>query len=137
LVCALLTAPSSPPVNVDVSNITSRSLNATWEPPLPANRNGVITGYRLNVTVIQDSTTIQLFSSTRSLIVNSLEPFTAYTIAVAAQTTVATGPYSKALSVMTTEDGKIKIDQDGMTTRIIILYLVQCKCIVCDSYQST
>ena len=49
---------------------------------------------------------LQLVSSTTSLVVNSLEPFTSYTIAVAAQTTVATGPYSQAVSVMTMEDGE-------------------------------
>ena len=106
LLCASSTAPSSPPINVGVSNLTSSSLNATWEPPLPASRNGVIIGYFINVTVIEDSITIQLVSSTTSLVVNSLEPFTSYTIAVAAQTTVATGPYSQAVSVMTMEDGE-------------------------------
>ena len=67
---------------------------------------------------------LQLVSSTTSLVVNSLEPFTSYTIAVAAQTTVATGPYSQAVSVMTMEDGEKNWTMRVLTTCSI--WYIQC-----------
>ena len=74
---------------------------------MAADRNGIITGYFVNVTDIENDITIQLFTSSIALIVDSLEPFTVYTVTVAAQTAVGAGPYSIGLSTITTEDGKI------------------------------
>ena len=73
---------------------------------MAADRNGAITGYFVNVTNAENSITVQLFTSSVSLIVDSLEPFTLYAITIAAQTAVGAGPYSIALSQITMEDGK-------------------------------
>ena len=74
---------------------------------MAADRNGAITGYFVNVTNVESDVTMQLFTSSTTLIVASLKPFTVYTVTVAAQTAVGAGPYSIGLSRKTMEDGKI------------------------------
>ena len=76
---------------------------------MAADRNGAITGYFVNVTNVENGITIQLFTSSTNLIVDLLEPFTVYTINIAAQTAVGAGPYSVGLSTITMEDGKTVI----------------------------
>ena len=76
---------------------------------MAADHNGAITGYFVNVTNVESDITIQLFTSSTTLIVDSLEPFTVYTVTIAAQTAVGAGPYSIGLSTMTMEDGKTVI----------------------------
>ena len=73
---------------------------------MEADHNGAITGYSVNVTNVENGITVQLFTSSTTLIVNSLEPFTVYAITIAAQTAVGAGPYSIALSQITMEDGE-------------------------------
>ena len=73
---------------------------------MEADHNGAITGYSVNVTNVENGITVQLFTSSTSLIVDSLEPFTVYAITIAAQTAVGAGPYSIALSEITMEDGE-------------------------------
>ena len=73
---------------------------------MAADHNGAITGYFVNVTNVEIGITVQLFTSSTSLIVDSLEPFTVYAITIAAQTAVGAGPYSMGLSQITMEDGK-------------------------------
>ena len=76
---------------------------------MAADRNGAIIGYFVNVKNVEKGTKVQLFTSSTNLIVDSLEPFTVYTINIAAQTAVGAGPYSIGLSTMTMEDGKTVI----------------------------
>ena len=76
---------------------------------MAADRNGPITGYFVNVTNVDNGITIQFFTSSTNLIVDSLEPFTVYTITIAAQTAVGAGPYSMGLPRITMEDGKTVI----------------------------
>ena len=73
---------------------------------MAADRNGAITGYFVNVTNVENDITIQLFTSSTTLIVDSLEPFTVYNTTIAAQTAVGAGPYSIDLFAKTKEDGK-------------------------------
>ena len=73
---------------------------------MAADRNGAITGYFVNVTNVENDITLQLFTTSTTLIVDSLEPFTVYTVIVAAQTAVDAGPYSIGLSQITMEAGK-------------------------------
>ena len=77
----------------------------TWEDPESEDVNGVITGYVINVT---DSSgqRFQTTSTSRSLLLDELSPFTVYTCLVAARTSVGVGPFSLALSFTTDEAGK-------------------------------
>ena len=76
---------------------------------MAADHNGAITGYFVNVTNVENGITIQRFTSSTAMIVDSLEPFTVYNITIAAQTAVGAGPYSIGLPTITMEDGKITI----------------------------
>ena len=83
-----------------------RSVVLTWDPPPPEDRNGPIVGYVINVTVIETGEMFQLTSSTNTLSVASLKPFTRYVCIIAARTPVGLGPFSTTITVMTPEDGK-------------------------------
>jgi len=84
----------------------SRSVVLTWDPPPPEDQNGPIVGYVINVTVIETGEMFQLTSSTNTLSVASLKPFTHYVCIIAARTSVGLGPFSTTVTVMTPEDGK-------------------------------
>ena len=103
---ALCTAPSSPPGNFVAMPTDPRSVVLTWDPPPPEDRNGPIVGYVINVTVIATGEMFQLTSSTNTLSVASLKPFTRYVCIIAARTPVGLGPFSTTITVMTPEDGK-------------------------------
>ena len=47
-------APSGPPLNVRTSALSDSAVVITWDPPAPLERNGIITGYIVNITGIQD-----------------------------------------------------------------------------------
>ena len=87
---------------------------------MATDHNGIITGYFVNVTNFESDITIQLFTSSTTLIVDSLEPFTVYTITIAAQTAVGAGPYSIGLSTITMEDGKTVIICFSITSFVLV-----------------
>ena len=82
--------PSGPPQSL-VSSVTSRTLTLSWSPPLLSHRNGVIISY-----LITCSSGGSIINSTRtsstSLTITGLQPFTNYTCSVRAATTVGDGP---------------------------------------------
>ena len=49
-------APSGPPLNVHAIPVSDSAIMITWEPPSLFERNGVITGYQVNVTKVEDGT---------------------------------------------------------------------------------
>ena len=102
----LFTAPSSSPGNFVAMPTDPRSVVLTWDPPPPEDRNGPIVGYVINVTVTATGEMFQLTSSTNTLSVTSLDPFTRYVCIIAARTSVGLGPFSTTIMVMTPEDGK-------------------------------
>ncbi len=99
-----LSAPSSPPLDVLVTDITSTSLLLTWSPPATEDHNGVLEEYTILITSVTDY--LDFFIEENSLIVDSLKPYTKYDIVVAASTHEGMGPFSEALTVQTEEDGK-------------------------------
>ena len=99
-------APSSPPTNIAVANVSSDSFLPSWDPPPVEDINGVIRYYMLRVTEVETSRTFYVTTNTTLLELNGLHPFYMYTSAVAAQT-VALGPYSSAISVRLGEEGKM------------------------------
>ena len=96
-------APSGPPQDFIISVTSPRSINLAWSPPLPSQRNGVITSYFTNCssgyTIINTTRT-----SSTSLTIAGLEPFTNYTCSVSAATVVGDGP-AAIIQTMTAEYG--------------------------------
>ena len=107
LVYLLLSAvPSGPPLNIHELSSSPSTVILEWDPPLQEDRNGVITGYLVNITEVESGKEFQFSSSTNSLSIDSLTPFTTYTCVIAATTIVGHGPYSNTIVVLTPEDGK-------------------------------
>ncbi|XP_066489466.1 phosphatidylinositol phosphatase PTPRQ [Tiliqua scincoides] len=92
--------PDSPPQNVEVLNVTATEISLKWLPP--EKPNGIITHYEVlydsaNAFVCENTTTT-------SLLLNGLKPYTLYNISVRAFTRLGHGNQSSApLSVRTAE----------------------------------
>jgi len=69
-------------------------------------QNGIITGYTINVTVVETMEYFELFSSSNNLTIGSLRPFSTYVFKIAAETVVGVGTFSAVIMVNTPEDGK-------------------------------
>lgn len=98
-------APSSAPENVSVTAVSSTSIQINWTPPPPANRNGIIAEYRINVIEVDTGRQQDHVSFATSFVVQSLHPYYTYRFSVSAHT-VETGPYSVVETFQTPEDSK-------------------------------
>lgn len=98
-------APSGFPQNLSAVPTSSSSLFLTWQPPLPAERNGEIILYTINVTVLESQEDTQLTSLVANLTLSSLRPYYTYSIAIAASTVIGEGPFSLVFTIRMPEDG--------------------------------
>ena len=87
-------------------NVTSRSISLTWNPPTPANQNGIIRSYIINMTVLETQETIQFISNSAERNFEMLHPYYTYSFALSAVTT-GPGPPSSAYNVTTDEEGNL------------------------------
>ena len=87
----------------------SRMIYISWNPPSAMDRNGNITGYIVSESSNNSVELNQFFTKSENFNLTSLQAFITYTLSVAAQTAVGTGPFSKAMNVTTLEDGKSAI----------------------------
>ena len=101
------TVPSSYPQNFTAVATSSRSAIVTWDAPPMAQQNGIIILYTINVTVADSGEMFQLTSTTTSLTVSTLQPFTTYFCSIAASTSVGMGPFSTVITLQTPEDGTL------------------------------
>ena len=102
---SLIAAPSSAPV-VNVTVVDSTTVFIDWEPPLPHEANGIITGYTVNVSVTETQTQTQyLVSNTTELMLTELHPYYTYTVIVSAST-IKPGPFSMEHTVVTLPAGE-------------------------------
>ena len=104
---ALHTAPSAAPQNFVSSNILKSSFTLSWDkPPLEA-QNGLIIGYRINIT---EKTMFKLYlqmdTENETAVITELEESKAYFASVAAKTQVGVGPYTDSL-LITTNSGRL------------------------------
>ena len=98
--------PSGYPQNLEAKVVSSRMSTLSWDPPNYEDRNGVITGYVINVTHTRRNETLQYTSNTTALTLSTLSPYTTYYCIVAARTSVGTGPFSAVFTLQTSPDGK-------------------------------
>ena len=77
-----------------------------WDPPVRQHRNGIITGYFINITTLITREVSQVFTSDSNYTVTFLQPFTAYNLIVAASTAAGIGPFSTVSTIQTLEHGK-------------------------------
>ena len=102
----LSTVPSGPVVNISGYAADSHSINLMWSPPPAEQHNGIIIGYVINVTVLENNDTYSLVSQTSSTLLNTLKPYRTYTFAIAARTVIGMGPTGKLITIKTPQTGK-------------------------------
>ena len=130
LIWYFCTVPIEAPTNVHLEIQSSGSIFLTWQPPPLSYQNGIISGYTILLTALQDGSShvynlpgaasshhfegvfiLLVFEYLkRKLLVSTwivgLPGFVEYEVAVAAQTAVGTGPYSNVTNFTTPEGGK-------------------------------
>ena len=102
--------PSRPPANFNVTAISSTSVTASWELPLPDDRKGIIKGFKLfyKKKGSSESQTVEpiISGSIQNKVVTGLDEYTEYEFQVLAYTSVGDGPKSSKKYERTKEDGK-------------------------------
>ena len=103
-----LSAPEAAPTTLVVHNITSTSISVSWEAPSTELQNGVIRHYQIVAFEVDTNTTITYRATANTAFtVGELHPYYTYQVAVQA-VTVATGPLSDPVSVLTLQDGEFE-----------------------------
>lgn len=107
-------APTAPPQNLSVFNISSTSLRVTWDPLPREHRRGTILGYKifyqkfvnsLRVTRSIDSGEQSVDGSSLELDLMGLEKFTNYCITAWAFNSMGSGNKTETFCASTDEDG--------------------------------
>lgn len=101
------TAPSGVPFDVTVTLISSTSFTLRWQPPSNGQLNGELTGFHVIVEELNTGISYTNFTSSPSILLDSLHPYYTYNCSVAA-VTVSVGPLSKIVSIQTAQAGKHK-----------------------------
>lgn len=97
----LFSVPSSAPVLVSTTNLSSSSIAVVWQRPLEA--NGEITEYTVNLSGPGGSNSSQ--TSSNSVIFTNLLPYTPYNLTITAATRKGSGHQGLLLQLHTDEDG--------------------------------
>lgn len=100
----MLTAPSSPPLDVAVVSVFANNFTVEWAPPPEHTHNGIIRGYQLNTTELETGRNFLRETSELFLAFVHLHPYYTYIFTVAALT-VSPGPTSEEVVVVTLETG--------------------------------
>ena len=98
-----ISVPSGAPKDMFAS-VQSRNLTLFWSPPLRSQRNGVIISYLITCSsgdIIINTTR----TSSTSLTITGLQPFTNYSCSIIAHTSVGGGP-AATINATTRQDGK-------------------------------
>lgn len=97
--------PKGYPQILEASNVTSRSVQFNWLPPVLAERNGVIVKYTVAYREAGSSSNPQEKelppSPENSYVLNGLKPNTAYDVKIRAHTSKGPGPYSPTVQYRT------------------------------------
>ena len=99
--------PAAAP-SVTEPEATSRSVSIFWEELSPEDHNGVITGYTVTISDLDDlsgSTEYSLFTEFLNITIPDLSPYTTYGVLVTAHTEVGPGPSSDLHTIQTKEEG--------------------------------
>ena len=116
LKCCVLsfTAPTSPPLNVKISNTSSTSLNASWDRPPESQTHGIIRQYVIkyqevkcgsNGTNLTNWVYVPVSGTLLSNEIKNLRKWSCYEVQIRA-VTIKTGVWSKTEGHRTSEDGK-------------------------------
>ncbi|XP_025053311.1 receptor-type tyrosine-protein phosphatase delta isoform X11 [Alligator sinensis] len=96
--------PSGFPQNLHSESSTSTSVQLTWQPPILAERNGVITKYTLlyrDINVAHHPVEFPIAPADTTMTLSGLKPDTTYDVKVRAHTSKGPGPYSPSVQFRT------------------------------------
>ena len=105
-VLCLYTAPSGPVTSITGYANSPYSVSLTWNPPPDDEHNGILTGYVVNVTVLENNGSFSLVTKNSSLVLDKLKPFRTYMFAIAPMTVVGFGPTGVLFTIKTPQTGK-------------------------------
>uniref|UniRef100_A0A7M4EXW5 Receptor-type tyrosine-protein phosphatase S n=1 Tax=Crocodylus porosus TaxID=8502 RepID=A0A7M4EXW5_CROPO len=105
----LQSKPSAPPQDVKCVSTRSTAILVSWRPPPAESQNGVLVGYSIHYRALDSEDTElkevnDIPPTTNQILLESLEKWTEYRIAVVAHTEVGPGPESSPVIVRTDED---------------------------------
>ena len=95
--------PSESPTNVSALTLSATEISLSWFAPSRESRNGVLEYYTILINVTSTTTQLNVTASSTFYTLTGLKPYTAYTLSVAAATSVGRGPYSPTTTVTTHE----------------------------------
>lgn len=99
-------APSGAPQNFTILPTSSQAVYLSWDPPVLHLRNGEITLYTINVSVVESAEMFQFTSVSTEFELLSLKPYHTYMFTIAASTSAGLGPFSVAFTLRMPEDSK-------------------------------
>lgn len=121
-------SPSSPPLKIACSAMTSHNIQINWLPPPVKHMHGEIQGYKVSyepTTILNEYTNRETkVTSALSTVIHNLQPFTNYSVQIQAFTKAGEGVSSTPLICRTEESApdapeKIKAIVTGETSVII------------------
>lgn len=86
-------------------NLSSTAISISWSSPPTIDINGVIQHYTVEVDEVWTGHTLTFYPTNTNISVGALHPYYVYQCRVAA-VTVAQGPFTSNLQIVTGEDGK-------------------------------
>ena len=100
--------PGAPPSNTTGDAVNSTHVHLTWDPPPPDQINGVIQGYRINITELNTGEMSQHIAEDTEATIGPLHPHYNYNFSIVAFTLAGHGPTTYVI-VRTAEAGKLLI----------------------------
>lgn len=101
-----MSAPTGPPLSVQLSVVNASAVYIQWNPPTSDNHNGVIQRYLINISEVETSKQEQYYTNNLYITLTSLHPFYLYRYTVSAET-ISIGPPSLESSIRMPEAGII------------------------------
>ena len=134
------TVPSGPPSNTTGMVLNSTHIYLTWDPPTPDKLNGVIQGYRINITELETGEMSQYTAGAdaTNATIGPLHPHYGYNFSIVAFTIVGNGPITFVV-IRTAEAGKsiIALTECLASHNFTFCSTFQCSwCIQCNSIGS-
>ncbi|CAI8037191.1 Phosphatidylinositol phosphatase PTPRQ [Geodia barretti] len=96
--------PSHEPLSLEVTNVTSTSIQLQWEPPPSIHHNGVIRSYAVRCFVPETKEIVERNSNIPEITISELHPFYTYSCNVSASTPVGPGPFTDPVVIKTLQD---------------------------------
>ena len=97
--------PSHEPLSLEVTNVTSTSIQLQWDPPPSIHHNGVIRSYTVRCFASETKETVERNSNIPEITISELHPFYTYSCNVSASTPVGPGPFTDPVVIKTLQDG--------------------------------